>query len=253
MDNRRFYALGAAVTALAGLLLVAAPAMATEPRAVIELFTSQGCDSCPPADKIVAELSTQPDIIAMTLAVDYWDYLGWKDTLALAGHGTRQRAYARVRGDRDVFTPQVVVNGTAEALGSDRGQIDQAIAKSRRLPETLSLPLSLSVDNGTLLVSVPDGKGAPNQSAQAEVWLCPITHAVPVEITRGENKGKSITYHNVVRRWLKIGEWTGSAATWKVPFSDFRTDAIDEVAVVVQSGNAAAPNAMLAAAMIPLR
>ncbi|MGZ3410436.1 MAG: DUF1223 domain-containing protein [Xanthobacteraceae bacterium] len=250
MASRQIKPLYAAAFALVSCAFGAAsPAAATETRAVIELFTSQGCDSCPPADKLFGELSQQPDIIAMTLAVDYWDYLGWKDTLALAGHGNRQRAYARVRGDRDVFTPQVVVNGSAQALGSDKAQIEQAILKSRKSPATLAVPVSLSVDGGNLIVSVPGGEGAPER---AEVWLCPIVSAVPVEITRGENKGKQITYHNVVRRWLKIGEWTGEAANWKVPLSDFQTNGVDQVAVVVQSGTAAAPNTMLAAAMIPL-
>jgi len=96
---------------------MAAPASA-EPRAVVELFTSQGCSSCPAADKLLGELSRDPSLMTMSLAVDYWDYLGWKDTLALHGHSDRQRAYAEGRGDREVYTPQVVVNGVAHALGS---------------------------------------------------------------------------------------------------------------------------------------
>jgi len=100
-------------------VLVAQPAR-TEPRAVIELFTSQGCSSCPAADKLIAEYSRDPSVIALSLAVDYWDYLGWKDTLALSGHSNRQRAYAKARGDREVYTPQVVVDGAVHALGSDK-------------------------------------------------------------------------------------------------------------------------------------
>jgi len=104
------------------------PASAGGPRAVIELFTSQGCSSCPPADKLLGELARDPSLITLSLAVDYWDYLGWKDTLALRGHSNRERAYADARGDRDVFTPQVVVNGLVDVLGSDRAAIDDAIA-----------------------------------------------------------------------------------------------------------------------------
>ncbi len=88
---------------------LSATARAADTRAVLELFTSQGCDSCPAADRLLGELAKEPSLITMTAAVDYWDYLGWKDTLALAGHGNRQRAYARTRGDRDVFTPQMIV------------------------------------------------------------------------------------------------------------------------------------------------
>src|SRR5262245_16170104 len=101
-----------------------------EPRAVIELFTSQGCSSCPAADKLLAEIARDPNIVAMTLAVDYWDYIGWKDTLAIAGHTTRQRAYAKVRGDRQVYTPQAVINGIAHVLGSDRAAIERTIKRT---------------------------------------------------------------------------------------------------------------------------
>jgi hypothetical protein len=239
---------------LAALVLVAcvtgaSRTIAADVRNVIELFTSQGCESCPPADKIIGELSKQPDTIALTLAVDYWDYLGWHDTLALAGHGTRQRAYARARGDRDVFTPQAVINGSAEALGSDRAQIEQAIQKTHRLPATLAVPLNLSIEGQDLRVSVAKGT---DQASQAEVWLCPLSKTVPVEIARGENKGRSIVYHNVVRRWIKVGNWTGIAADWKVPLTEFRTPAVDQVAVVVQSGTAAAPSTIVSAGMISL-
>jgi hypothetical protein len=232
--------------ALAGMSL---PAVAADTRAVLELFTSQGCNSCPPADKLVGELSKDPALIPLTLAIDYWDYLGWKDTLALAGHSSRQRAYSKVRGDRDVFTPQMVVNGAAQARGSDRADIERAIGQTRKNAAVLSVPLTLAVADGKFTVSAPAGKTG---NERGEVWLCPITRAVPVEITRGENKGRTITYHNVVRRWVKLGDWNGTAGTWSVPLSDFKTGGVDHVAVVVQSGAASAPNAMYAAAQMPL-
>ncbi len=95
-------------------------AFAGEPRAVVELFTSQGCSSCPPADRLMGELAHDPSLVTLSLPVDYWDYLGWKDTLALHGHSNRQRAYADARGDREVYTPQVVINGVVHVLGSDK-------------------------------------------------------------------------------------------------------------------------------------
>jgi len=228
--------------------VVVASAAAEETRAVLELFTSQGCDSCPAADRLLGELAKEPKMIAMTAAVDYWDYLGWKDTLALAGHGNRQRAYARVRGDRDVFTPQVIVNGAAQALGSDLAQIERAIAQTRRIAAILSIPLSLKVADGKLVINAPAGK----IMEKSEVWLCPLSKAVNVAITRGDNKGKSITYHNVVRRWIKIGEWTGGAASWTVPIADWKVSTVDKVAVIIQEGSAAAPGPMLAAATTSL-
>ena len=97
---------------------------------MIELFTSQGCSSCPAADKLLGELAQDPSLVALSLPVDYWDYLGWKDTLALQGHANRQRAYAEARGDREVYTPQVVVNGVVHVLGSDKAAIERAIAQT---------------------------------------------------------------------------------------------------------------------------
>src|SRR5499427_4598127 len=157
---------------------VAARASA-EPRAVIELFTSQGCSSCPAADKLLAELSRDPSLVTMSLAVDYWDYLGWKDTLALHGHSDRQRAYAETRGDREVYTPQVVVNGVMHVLGSDKSAIERAIAQTRRNPAVLALPVSMDIVDGKVAVNVPAAK---DEHRSGEVWLCPVTSKVSVEI-----------------------------------------------------------------------
>src|SRR5471032_45524 len=132
---------------------MAAPALAGEPRAVIELFTSQGCSSCPAADKVISELARDPSLLTMSLAVDYWDYLGWKDTLALHGHSIRERAYADARGDREVYTPQVVVNGIAQVLGSDKAAIEKAIAQTRATAAPLKLPVTIAVTDGKVTVN----------------------------------------------------------------------------------------------------
>src|SRR5580704_15207858 len=116
---------------IAGLLVAgSALANAAEPRALLELFTSQGCSSCPAADKLLGELAGDPSLIALSLPIDYWDYLGWKDTLASPGDSARQRAYAHVRGDRQVYTPQMVINGATHALGSDRAAVERAIVQT---------------------------------------------------------------------------------------------------------------------------
>src|SRR6266850_1279228 len=112
-------------------------------RAVIELFTSQGCSSCPPADKLMGELAADPAFVPISLPIDYWDYLGWKDTLADPHNTARQKAYAKVRGDREVYTPQVVVNGSLHVLGSDKAAIEHAIAQSRQNAAILSLPVTI--------------------------------------------------------------------------------------------------------------
>jgi len=246
MGGRRWGGRIAMLGAAAAALIVLPAGASAEMRAVIELFTSQGCSSCPAADKLIGEFSKDPTLLPLSLAIDYWDYLGWKDTLALPGHGNRQRAYARVRGDRDVFTPQAVVNGLVEALGNDRSAVDQAILKSRAVPSVLSVPVRLIVDKDMLTVNAAGGQPGLER---AEVWLCPVSKTVTVHITRGENKDNTLSYHNVVRRWIKIGEWQGAPATWHVPVKDFKSDGVDEVAVLLQAGAATAPGAMYGAAM----
>ena len=231
------------------------PALAGEPRAVIELFTSQGCSSCPPADKLAGELAQDPSVLIMSLAVDYWDYLGWKDTLALHGHSERQRAYANTRGDREVYTPQAVINGVVHVLGSDKTAIEKAIAQTRRSAAPLTLPVTISVADGKVTVNVPAAK---DEHRSGEVWLCPITSKTPVAIGRGENHGQTLTYTNVVRRWVKLGDWDGNAATFTVPVSkipdaDYALKDIDQLAAIVQSGTPATPGLMLGAATASLR
>ena len=249
MRGRRFLTLAVATALTAG-----GAAVAAEPRAVVELFTSQGCSSCPPADKLLGELSYDQSLIPLTLAIDIWDYLGWKDTLALPGHAKRQKAYSHVRGDHEgVYTPQAVINGTVQALGSDRTAIERAITQSRNNKATLSLPLTMTLDSNQLTVTAPAATNqTANQNVTAEAWLCPITKSVAVAIGRGENSGRTFTYHNVVRRWVKLGAWNGQPATWSVPLADFKTDGVDAVAVIVQSGAASTPGPMLGAAFMSL-
>jgi hypothetical protein len=245
MRGRRYLALAAIAIAVAA----GTSGFAAEPRAVVELFTSQGCSSCPPADKLLGEFANDPSLIVLSDPIDYWDYLGWKDTLAMPGHSARQRAYAHMRGDRDVYTPQVVVSGSMDALGSDRAAIEHTIAQTEEKPAVMSLPVLLSLGGGNLNVNVL-AKGA--EHAGGEVWLCPLARAVTVEIGRGENHGRTITYHNVVRRWLKLGEWTGTDAVWSVPMSEIRGNDIDAAAVMVQEGTREKPGIILGAAYTQL-
>src|SRR6201995_1632922 len=130
---------------LCAIVAVIRPAHATDPRAVVELFTSQGCSSCPPADKLIGELSKDPSIIALSMPIDYWDYLGWKDTLADARFSARQKAYSHMRGDRDVYTPQAVVNGSVHVVGSDREGIEDAIMRTEKSDGVMSVPVSMTV------------------------------------------------------------------------------------------------------------
>ena len=239
----------ASATVIAGLLITSCTlARAGEPRAVLELFTSQGCSSCPPADKLLGELAGDPSLIALSVPIDYWDYLGWKDTLASPAHSARQRAYARVRGDRQVYTPQIVVNGATQVLGSDKPAIERAITQTDRNAVIMSVPVLMSIGGGNLNVKIAAGK----EQVGGEVWLCPLMRAVPVQIGRGENRGRKITYHNVVRNWVKLGDFTGADAAWRVPVVDLMSEDIDAAAIMVQQGTRERPGVILGAAFAPL-
>ena len=232
------------------IVAIIRPATA-EPRAVVELFTSQGCSSCPPADKVIGELAKDPSVIALSMPIDYWDYLGWKDTLADARFSARQKAYSLMRGDRDVYTPQVVVNGSAHVVGSDRAGIEQAIGITRKTEGVMSLPVSMKLTGDQITVSVAaSGKGPA--ASHGEIWICSVSKAVPISVARGENSGRDLTYYNVVRNVLKVGEWNGSAGSWTVPLENISREGIDAAAVFVQDGSREKPGPMLGAAYTSL-
>jgi hypothetical protein len=219
-------------------------ARAAEPRALLELFTSQGCSSCPAADKLLGELAADPSLVALSLPIDYWDYLGWKDTLANPAHSARQRAYARMRGDRQVYTPQIVVNGAMHVLGSDKAAIERTIVQTDQKPGVMSVPVEMTAGGNSLNIKV---EASESDHHAGEVWLCPVAKAIAVAIGRGENHGRTITYHNVVRGWLKLGDWTGVASNWNVPMSELKIDGVDAAAVMVQEGTRDKPGIILGA------
>jgi hypothetical protein len=239
-----------AALGVCAIIAVIRPAHA-DPKAVVELFTSQGCSSCPPADKLLGDLAKDPSVIALSMPIDYWDYLGWKDTLADARFSARQRAYSRMRGDREVYTPQAVVNGEVHVIGSDRDAIEHAIENTGHGPGVMSVPVHMAVDGHELTVSVAAAdEHTPRK--HGEVWLCSISHAVPIAVGRGENQGRELTYYNVVRNLTKIGDWNGSSGSWTVPLDNIAHDGIDGAAVYVQDGSRDRPGAMLGAAYTSL-
>ena len=220
------------------------------PRAVVELFTSQGCSSCPPADKIVGDLARDPSVIALSMPIDYWDYLGWKDTLADSRFSARQKAYSQMRGDRDVYTPQMIVNGASQVIGSDADKIENAIEDTRKTQAVMSVPVSMTVSGKHVNVSVAASSGG---AAHGEVWICSVSKAVRIMVGRGENRGRELTYYNVVRNWLKVGDWSGSASNWTVPLENITRDGVDAAVVYVQNGDRDRPGAMLGAAYTSLQ
>jgi len=220
-------------------------AQAKSPRAVIELFTSQGCSSCPPADALLAKLAREDDLIALSLPVDYWDRLGWKDTFAKHAFTERQAAYSNARGDRQVYTPQAVVNGKEHAVGSQRTAINAAISDTA---SSLSVPLALTRSQDTLEVSVGAGADAP---ARAVLVLMPYLAARDVAIGRGENARRTITYTNIVRDIVPVADWNGKPIARTIPLNEYKN--YDGLVVLLQAGSPGNPGAILGAGRLALR
>jgi hypothetical protein len=208
--------------------------VSTSPKAVVELFTSQGCSSCPAADAMLGRLAGRDDLIALSLSVDYWDYLGWKDTLAQPKFSDRQKAYAKVLGDGMVYTPQMVVNGRMHVNGSDAVKIEQAIERTAVAFGSSRVPVRMSAAEGRLIVEV--GTEAQSVTKESTVWLAVLSKSVDVPIARGENKGKTITYSNVVRDLIPIGTWHGKPMTVELDRDSFMHSHAERCAVLLQQG-----------------
>lgn len=199
--------------ALVSVLMVAASAMSAEPAGaedavppvVVELFTSQGCSSCPPADALLGELSKRKDVLALGFHVDYWDYIGWKDPYASKVATKRQRQYADAFKLSFVYTPQMVVDGLSETVGSDRAGIEAAVEKAKaHAAAHPSLALERRSDGG-LLVHV----GAAEAKRPATVWLACFDRQRSTAVPRGENAGSTLTNYHIVRHFESLGTWKG--------------------------------------------
>jgi hypothetical protein len=225
-------------SAAAGALLMpgsrgayARPPTALGPWA-IELFTSQGCSSCPPADALLGKLARRGDIVALSFHVDYWDHIGWKDQFATRQATERQRAYARVLEQRSVYTPEMVVDGIGHDPGTRIGPIESLLAEARRRSKGRVAPKLSVGGDGTLLVELA---ASPLGSVAADISVAAYDrrHATPVP--RGENSGRTLDNFNVVRRFETIGRWNGAAASWTVPRDRFAPG--QGIAVLVQAAD----------------
>lgn len=222
-----------AAVAAGSAVATAGPALAGECLPVVELFTSQGCSSCPPADRLFESYAARKDLVALSLNVDYWDYIGWKDTLASPKYSLRQREYARARGDGQVYTPQMVVNGRAHAVGHDRRGIDAALEQSAAAMRAAPVTFTVASSGAAIEVS---GDAAATRSQPAIVWLVAISPEQRVKVERGENSGRVLTYHNVVREMSEIGTLSGPSATFPVDKAKLaRTEGLRHAALI-QSG-----------------
>ena len=236
-----------ATTALvAGTAVGAETAAERRPIAVVELFTSQGCGRCPPADQFLGELAHEKGVVALSYAVDYWDYMGWKDTAARPEFARRQKGYADRRGDHDVFTPQMVVNGRARLVGSDRDAVRREISLGAEARHDLSVAVEVETVGDAVRVHVPDAD--LGEAVHATVWLVRFDETRSVTIRRGENNGRTITYSNVVRSLLPIGVWKGRDAVIEVPRQETPGEAAAGCAVIVQSDREGLPGRIFGAA-----
>ncbi len=205
--------------------------------AVVELFTSQGCSSCPPADVVLKTLSSNPSILALSFPVDYWDYLGWKDTFASPRNSERQRAYAKARGDGAIYTPQAVINGTVHVNGARQADIANAIDVTVKSTALRRVPIQFWQERNTLNIAV----GAASQGQQvkeATVWLGVVQSSGTVDIKKGENAGQALVYTNIVRDLTPIGLWKGQGMRIQIPRAAVMQAETQKSVVLIQEGKA---------------
>lgn len=229
---------------LVTLAVLAAPAGAesvrARPKAVVELFTSQGCAQCPPADALLTGLAEEGDVVALAYHVDYWDYVGWEDTFGDEDYSDRQRAYARSWGSSRIYTPQMVVNGARGVVGSRRNEVHGALAGA-------SLPLAVDiVRHGDMLkIAIP----ADAALGDAVVWVVTYLDRADVVIDKGENAGKSMVYTQVVTDRQALGMWEGATgADLKLPLPEMLDDESTGIAVLVQQERNGLPGPIIGAA-----
>lgn len=225
-----------------------APAGAAEvrdhPKAVLELFTSQGCSSCPPADAKLMALGQQPDLITLAYHVDYWDYIGWADTFGLKLNTDRQRAYAQSWGKNMVYTPELVINGSQGVVGSREKDVSAALNGA-----ALSLPVTLAIDGDTLDVTIGPNAGG----GAATVWLVTYKAHAQVAIERGENAGRTMDYTQIVTGRQMLGMWDPASGTrLKLPLSEIMAAGSNGAVILVQTDKAGLPGPILGAASVQL-
>jgi hypothetical protein len=202
--------------------------------AVIELFTSQGCSSCPAADAFMDELAKMPGVIALTYNVDYWDYLGWRDTLASPANSQRQYDYAKSRGDMDVYTPQIICDGRSHYVGSNRAVVLAAIDRAKASSGSDWIDVAIH-RNGDEFIIKAAAQSKPTPSGT--IWLMSVMPRTTVRVERGENAGQDLTYCNVVRNLTPAGMWHGEEVSLNMPVSGVLKDCCRACVALLQVGN----------------
>ena len=233
-----------ALSGLAAVLAFAAPAAAetvrAHPKAVVELFTSQGCASCPPADALLSSLVGDDNVIALAYHVDYWDYVGWPDTFGSSDNSNLQRSYAKGWNSSRIYTPQMVINGTEDVVGSRRTEVQSALDAA-----VLSLPVEINMTDHMIKVAVQPHAG----DKDAVVWLVTYRDRAEVTIETGDNAGKTMVYTQVVTKRQLLGMWeAATGAQFKLPIDEVLDDNSTGVAVLVQQDDNGLPGPIIGAA-----
>ena len=217
-----------------------------QPKGVVELFTSQACSSCPPADAVLGRLVQKGGVIALSYHVDYWNYLGWRDTFSSREFTERQYGYARTLGRENVYTPQAVIDGRDHAVGSDQRAIERKVDAFARSGNGLSVPVSARQSGVKVTINVGRGSGSAN------LLLVYFDSKSTVAIPRGENRGRTVTYWHVVRDVQTVGMWDGKAMDVVMPASVFKTSASGGCAVLLQRmSRDNSPGAIIGATVVP--
>jgi hypothetical protein len=219
---------------------------------VIEMFTSQGCSSCPPAERLLARLADEPGILALAYHVDYWDYIGWRDTFGSAANTERQRAYAKSFDTTTIYTPQAVVNGQAAVVGSHEAKLRRLIANGKLSDHAAAAKVDLAVMADRLHITA-SGSAADTGGQTPVLMLVTFVDDAPVAIDRGENRGHTMTNTHAVKDWRILGMWTGETMEIDLPLVTlFGPDARKAgCAAILQSVTAdGAPGEILAAAQL---
>ncbi|WP_419914703.1 DUF1223 domain-containing protein [Hoeflea sp.] len=215
------------------------------PVGVVELFTSQGCSSCPPADAVLGELVQQGNVVALSYHVDYWNYLGWKDTLSSKQSTDRQYDYARTLGRKSVYTPQVVVNGRDHLNGADKRGINHKVNAFADGGRGLSVPIEASLDGDKMKINIAAGKG------KANVILVYFDRENTIDVKRGENRGRNLTYWNSVRDIQTVAMWEGKAVELELPVSVISGGGYDGCAILLQTMKSkGVPGAIIGAGVV---
>ncbi|MSP93887.1 MAG: DUF1223 domain-containing protein [Alphaproteobacteria bacterium] len=230
----RFLGLGLTLVA-AGLATQAWAGPSHAPRpVVVELFTSQGCSDCPPADHIVTELARRKDVIALSFPITYWDMLGWKDTLATDGNTKRQKAYARTMKRSGIYTPQMIIDGRLDVVGNQREHVLAAVnLRTTEAAHEEAVEIRLDTVGGRVEITIPAARTKAKQ--YATIWVMRTQSQAGVKVDRGENRNHQLVYTNVVRDLQRAGEWTGEAMKIDLPVSSATAKHEDGIVVILQA------------------